>query len=655
MSVDDLADDVLATRVRDHADQEAFAALYERHAQRLHDFLLRVSRNAATAEDLTQAAFIKAWDRRADLHHPERFKSWLFTLAHRLAVDAIRQSRPVDDIADRTDLADPAPGPEGELASKEASELVWTAAASLEPRQYAVLDLVVRQGLTTPEVAAAMDVDSGHAAVLVNRSKEALGNAVRYLMAARRRDHCARLAELVPAGIRELTQEQRTSVDHHMRRCEGCQSMASQLTKPLAVLGGTAVLALPKLLAGGPPPALTAHLASAHLVAPPKTPAGDGVGPTTAVRRGARVTPKMVSTGTAVVVIVGAVATFLVVHGHTSSTLPTPSVASATRKPTLAPQSTAAARLEYSVPTSNSGPVGIVSGPDGKLWFTECSANKVGTVTTSGTFTEYPVPTANSCPDDITSGPDGNLWFTEYNGNKVAKVTTSGSFTEYTVPTASSSPYHIVSGPDGNLWFTEYDGNKVAKVTTSGTFTEYGVPTSNSGLVDIASGPDGNLWFTESNAGRVAKVTTSGSFTEYIPPTFRNPGGIAAGPDGNVWFTNSTAGGVAKVTTSGSFTEYPNGNVNTLSGYLTVGPDHNLWFGDGISGGHGFGGPGNCGDVVRKLFAVTTSGTYTEYTLPECDANPLGVSSGPDGRVWFAEGDAGKVGTLTPGVGGVRV
>src|SRR5207237_4418543 len=122
------------------------------------------------------------------------------------------------------------------------------AAASLEPRQYAVLDLAVRRELATGEIAEVLGVPPGHAAVLVSRAKEALGNAVRYLLVARRRDHCARLAELVPAGITSLTPEQRGSVDRHMRRCPECQGLARTLTAPAELFGGLLPLPVPSSL-----------------------------------------------------------------------------------------------------------------------------------------------------------------------------------------------------------------------------------------------------------------------------------------------------------------------------------------------------------------------------------------------------------------------
>ena len=115
-----------------------------------------------------------------------------------------------------------------------------------------MLDLTVRQQLTTPEVAAVLGIEPGHAAVLVNRAKEALGNAVRYLLVARRRTHCPTLMAMVPTGVRELTPEQRTSVDHHMRHCADCRTMASALTRPVEILGGIAVIGLPLALQGAP-------------------------------------------------------------------------------------------------------------------------------------------------------------------------------------------------------------------------------------------------------------------------------------------------------------------------------------------------------------------------------------------------------------------
>lgn len=81
-------------------------------------------------------------------------------------------------------------------------------------------------------------------------------------------------------------------------------------------------------------------------------------------------------------------------------------------------------------------------------------------------------PTVNTFPlgagsdvYQITTGPDGNLWFTESSGNKIGKVTAAGSFTEYAVPTPSSTPWGLTAGPDGNLWFAEALTTNFGRIT----------------------------------------------------------------------------------------------------------------------------------------------------------------------------------------------
>ncbi|HLI56184.1 MAG TPA: hypothetical protein VKY26_04020, partial [Actinomycetota bacterium] len=79
--------------------------------------------------------------------------------------------------------------------------------------------------------------------------------------------------------------------------------------------------------------------------------------------------------------------------------------------------------------TASSDVVGITTGPDGNLWFTDSGASRIGTITTSGSgLNEFPTNTPNATPEDIVS-TGGNLWFTEFSlsANNVAKVTTGGT------------------------------------------------------------------------------------------------------------------------------------------------------------------------------------------------------------------------------------
>jgi streptogramin lyase len=111
----------------------------------------------------------------------------------------------------------------------------------------------------------------------------------------------------------------------------------------------------------------------------------------------------------------------------------------------------------------------------GALWFTD-DTGKIWRLTTSGSFTAYRMPTP-SLSAGITAGPDGALWFTELTSNRIGRSTTSGVITEYPVPTAGlpglgSEPDGIAAGPDGAIWFTEAIGNKIGRISVVPTSKE---------------------------------------------------------------------------------------------------------------------------------------------------------------------------------------
>lgn len=172
-----------------------------------------------------------------------------------------------------------------------------------------------------------------------------------------------------------------------------------------------------------------------------------------------------------------------------------------------------------------SGPDYITTGADGNLWFTESRfgggplvGNRVTRMTVNGVFTEFPIPTADSRPHRIVSGPDNALWFTEENANQIGRTDVNGNMTEYAVPTASSIPDGITVGPDGALWFTEASGSApgLGRVDTSGNVSEFTSPSAPTdpqsiGAVGICLGPDNNIWFTEIAPNTVVKAVVTSS------------------------------------------------------------------------------------------------------------------------------------------------
>src|SRR5258708_37733579 len=132
---------------------------------------------------------------------------------------------------------------------------------------------------------------------------------------------------------------------------------------------------------------------------------------------------------------------------------------------------------------------------------------------TDGVFTEFQIPTANSYPEGIATGPDGALLFTELLGKKSGRITTGGAITEFSLPTESGRPSSITTGLDGALWFTQE--GEIGRITTSGVITEFSIPhVLDSG---ITGGPDGALWFTEHVSNTTGRSTTPQGLTAISP------------------------------------------------------------------------------------------------------------------------------------------
>jgi len=162
---------------------------------------------------------------------------------------------------------------------------------------------------------------------------------------------------------------------------------------------------------------------------------------------------------------------------------------------------------EYSACAGRCDLYGITAA-GGKLWIAEGHGGQILSMSTAGVVMDMRVPpTLGSGVFGITVGPDGNIWFTEGSTNKVGSMSLASVFGPELILSAASQPRGITPGPDGNLWFTEYLGNRIGRATPMGKINEASVPTANAGLSGgITSGPDGNVWFTEPTGNKVARV-----------------------------------------------------------------------------------------------------------------------------------------------------
>jgi RNA polymerase sigma-70 factor (ECF subfamily) len=84
--------DELMRRVA-RGDSQAFEELYDELSPAVHGLARRVVRDPARAEDVTQEVFLDVWRKATGFDGTlGRAKTWVMTIAHRRAVDAVRRS-----------------------------------------------------------------------------------------------------------------------------------------------------------------------------------------------------------------------------------------------------------------------------------------------------------------------------------------------------------------------------------------------------------------------------------------------------------------------------------------------------------------------------------------------------------------------------------
>jgi RNA polymerase sigma factor (sigma-70 family) len=247
----DARDDAELVRAATAGDRGAFAAIYDRYADRLHDFCWSVLRDRDEAADATQDAFVVAAERLGQLRDPERLRPWLYAVARSQAFRRARARSRVAPEEEMTELPDLASGPEQAAERSDLRELVWNAAAGLSERDRALLDLHLRHGLEGAELGEAIGVEPGHAYVLLNRLRAQVERSLGALLVARLgRDDCPGLATILTGWDGRFSPLIRKRVARHVDSCEICAERRRTAASPLALLAAVPPLPAPADLRG---------------------------------------------------------------------------------------------------------------------------------------------------------------------------------------------------------------------------------------------------------------------------------------------------------------------------------------------------------------------------------------------------------------------
>lgn len=168
-------------------DDQACLALVRRFERPMLAVLSRLVNNPTLAEDLAQEAFVKAFRGLASYDPERKFASWLFTIAHHVAIDHLRRSS-LDLVALENDdpdspslarvLASPEPSPADVTIQRDRMRRLERALAQLAVDQREAILLRFGQGLAYHEIAEITGWPMGTVKTRLHRARKALVEAV---------------------------------------------------------------------------------------------------------------------------------------------------------------------------------------------------------------------------------------------------------------------------------------------------------------------------------------------------------------------------------------------------------------------------------------------------------------------------------------------
>src|SRR6201747_2160325 len=147
-------------------DARAFEAIYERHSGAAYSLAYRMGGARASAEDVTQEAFMNLWRSGARYDRNRgSVRTWVLGIVHHRAIDALRRGKVRDrPRVEDENAAEKLEAPENtelEVARRDEAATVRRAMEVLPSEQVQVIELAYFGGFTHTEIAEMLDAPVG--------------------------------------------------------------------------------------------------------------------------------------------------------------------------------------------------------------------------------------------------------------------------------------------------------------------------------------------------------------------------------------------------------------------------------------------------------------------------------------------------------------
>ncbi|TFI56709.1 sigma-70 family RNA polymerase sigma factor [Sphingomonas parva] len=152
----ELDEAALVERLRGR-DVRAFEQLYRAYHGRISRFLLNMMRRPHLVEEVVDDVMMVVWNRIGDFHGASRLSTWMFGIAYRQGLSALRRfDDPIEDPR-QAGLESGEPSPEQSAGADRSRRALGEAIDRLSPAHRAVVNLTYFQGFGYREVAEILD------------------------------------------------------------------------------------------------------------------------------------------------------------------------------------------------------------------------------------------------------------------------------------------------------------------------------------------------------------------------------------------------------------------------------------------------------------------------------------------------------------------
>ncbi|MGE3150847.1 MAG: sigma-70 family RNA polymerase sigma factor [Pseudorhodoplanes sp.] len=143
-------------------DRRAMQVLFGRHQMKVYRFLVRMTGNAAAADDLVSEVFFEVWRKAARFEGRSQVSTWLLGIARFKALSAAR--RRVEDQLDEFSaemIEDEADNAETALSKQDTGEVIRECLQKLSVEHREIIDLVYYHEKSVDEVATLVGIPAG--------------------------------------------------------------------------------------------------------------------------------------------------------------------------------------------------------------------------------------------------------------------------------------------------------------------------------------------------------------------------------------------------------------------------------------------------------------------------------------------------------------